>query len=180
MKTRKIAAWILIIFGGLFVSMALDQYVFNLNIERTGWFFHVVNAIGLILLLIIFTMINKIGLFISTHGKNDNIAQFTIDKLITNGLYAKMLHPIYQWILFVPFSVSLMSFSPSFIFIIAPIEVLIILLIIKYIDEPAARKKFGKEYDKYAKDKPRFCFKPSCLKLFKEVFYTKPKPFDYE
>jgi len=179
-KAIKITVWILIIFGGLFISMYLDKYVFDLEFEKPKWVYYSLNIPGLLLLLLLFNMINKIGLFISKHGKNDKIAQFKIDILIKDGLYANMRHPIYQCLLFVPFAISLMSTSPSFIFIIAPIDVLIILLLIKYVVEPEARKKFGQEYDDYKKDLPWFCFKQSCLKMFKEVFMTKLRISDLE
>jgi protein-S-isoprenylcysteine O-methyltransferase Ste14 len=41
---------------------------------------------------------------------------------------------------------------------------------IKTVEEPEARAKFGQAYDRYAGKLPWFCFKPQCIKaLLKKV-----------
>ena len=69
-----------------------------------------------------------------------------------------------------PFSVAFLAGSPSFILIIAPVEIVFMLLMIKLIEEPEAITKFGDEYCDYMKQTPWFCFRAECLKhLFQKV-----------
>jgi protein-S-isoprenylcysteine O-methyltransferase Ste14 len=81
-----------------------------------------------------------------------------------------MRHPMHLGLLFLPLSFAFLIGSPSFIFFIAPAEMVIMLLLIKFFEESEAIKKFDKQYIEYKKQVPWFCFKIHCLKeLFKDV-----------
>ena len=81
-----------------------------------------------------------------------------------------MRHPMHLGLLLFPLSFAFLTGSPSFIFIISPAEMLLMLLLIKLIEEPEAVRKFCDEYREYMKQVPRFCFRKECLKeLFKKV-----------
>ena len=69
-----------------------------------------------------------------------------------------------------PVGVAFLIASPSFILIIAPVEIVFMFIMIKLVEEPEAIKKFGSKYVKYMKKAPMFCFKLNCLKeLLKDI-----------
>jgi protein-S-isoprenylcysteine O-methyltransferase Ste14 len=61
-------------------------------------------------------------------------------------------------------SIAFLVGSPSFILIISPFEIILMLIMIKLLEEPEAIAKFGDEYREYKKMVPWFCFKIECLK----------------
>jgi protein-S-isoprenylcysteine O-methyltransferase Ste14 len=90
--------------------------------------------------------------------------------LVNQGVYKYMRHPMHLGLLFLPLSFAFLIGSPSFILFIAPAEMVIMLLLIKFFEESEAIKKFDKQYIEYKKQVPWFCFKIHCLKeLFKDV-----------
>lgn len=152
------------IVGGLFLSLYLDSHLLKLNVEHSGWLYNVVLGIGVILLVMMINFNRSIGRFLSKNGRKGDLPRMETNVLVKHGPYSLMRHPMHLALLFFPVSIALISFSPSFILIVAPIEIIFILIMIKLVEEPDARNKFGKEYDDYAKNLPWFCFKLSCLK----------------
>ncbi|MHA1228444.1 MAG: methyltransferase family protein, partial [Candidatus Hodarchaeales archaeon] len=87
----------------------------------------------------------------------------------TTGFWECMRHPMHLALLFFPLSVALILGSPTFIIILAPLEILIMLAMIKFIEEPEAISKFGDAYREYQKQVPMFNLRPECwLQLLKE------------
>ena len=54
--------------------------------------------------------------------------------------------------------------SPSFIFLIAPLEMLIIVILIKLVEEREALAKFSDDYRAYMKSTPMFSLRPDCIR----------------
>ena len=160
----KIIIWLLMIVGGLFLSLYLDANLLNVKVEHSGWLYNIVLALGVFLLVMMINFNKSIGRFLKKNGREGNLPRLQTNVLVKHGPYALMRHPMHLSLLLFPVSVALISFSPSFIFIVAPIEIIFILIMIKLVEEPDARNKFGKEYDEYIKGLPWFCFKISCLK----------------
>ena len=67
-------------------------------------------------------------------------------------------------LLLFPMSFAFLIGSLSFILIVAPAEIIFMLVMIKFVEEPEAIKKFGKDYVEYKNQLPWFCFKIDCLK----------------
>jgi protein-S-isoprenylcysteine O-methyltransferase Ste14 len=65
-------------------------------------------------------------------------------------------------LLFFPWSVALILGSPTFILVIAPLEMLFMLVLIKFVEEPEAIRKFGDAYRDYQKQVPMFNLHPTC------------------
>ena len=84
--------------------------------------------------------------------------------LVTDGLYALMRHPMHLGLLFFPLSVALLVGSPSFILIIAPLEMLLMVVMIKTLEEPEAIAKFGDAYREYRENVPMFCVRIACIR----------------
>jgi len=167
-KTRMLI-WILMLFGGLGVSFYVDILYFSDLFF--SWKFHLLTFIpGYALFQWVRRVSRNTGRLLARYGREGDIPRFETNKLVDVGPYALMRHPMHLGLLFLPLSVGLMAGSPTFITIVAPLEALGMLLMIKWIEEPEARRKFGEEYDKYIRNKPWFCFKPECLKaLWKDV-----------
>jgi len=110
------------------------------------------------------------GRTLAKYGRKGKIKRMETNVLVRHGVYKYMRHPMHLGLLFFPLSIAFLIGSPSFILIIAPAEMIMMLLLIKYFEEPEAIKKFGNEYLEYKNQVPWFCFNLLCLKeLLKEV-----------
>ena len=90
--------------------------------------------------------------------------RFETNRLVTTGYYACMRHPMHFGLLFFPLSVALILGSVSFILFIAPVEMVFMIAMIKFFEEPEAIRKFGQEYLDYKNRVPMFSLKWNCLK----------------
>ena len=68
-------------------------------------------------------------------------------------------------LLFFPWSLALLIGSPAFIAVIAPLEMIFMLVMIKVVEEPGAVRKFGEEYRDYMARTPMFNFHPECIRM---------------
>ena len=72
-------------------------------------------------------------------------------------------------LMLLPEGIAFLLNSFSYIFIYAPLNILIIFILIKKIEEPETIEKFGDEYIKYMKEVPFINLSLNCLKkLFTE------------
>ncbi|NPA43307.1 MAG: isoprenylcysteine carboxylmethyltransferase family protein [Chlorobi bacterium] len=163
--------WFLMIFGGLALAVWLDLRLFRSVF--LDWHFHVMSFIwGLILLYAVRRVSRNTGRTLARYGRVGRIPRFETNRLVDQGPYAHMRHPMHLGLLFFPLAFGLMAGSPCFVVCIWPLEVIFMLLMIKWVEEPEARRKFGEAYDEYAAKRPWFCLKPRCLKaLWKKVEY---------
>ena len=91
------------------------------------------------------------------------------NKLVRSGVYSCMRHPMHFGLLFFPLSLALIAGSVSFIVIIAPLEMILMVVMIKLLEEREAIAKFGEEYVRYMKEVPMFNLRPECLKKLFEA-----------
>ncbi len=170
MKSKyRLYGWFVMLIGGLIFSVAIDLIYFKSLFFNP--FFHLITFIvGIILLRVVLIISRNTGRTLAKYGREGEISRFETNVLVDKGPYAYMRHPMHLGLLFFPLSIALIFGSPTFIFIIAPVEMLIMLLLIKWIEEPEARRKFGEKYEEFTQNRPWFCFKWKCLKsLFKKV-----------
>lgn len=165
----RIFVWILMIFGGGAAGLYLDSSLFvgiRANIP-----FHIVSFVaGALLLLLVIRISRNTGRTLAKYGRHGNVNKMETNLLVRSGAYKFMRHPMHLGLLFFPLSFALLIGSPSFVLLIAPAEIVLMLLMIKFLEEPEAIRKFGKEYIEYKKGLPWFCFKKECLKeLLKDV-----------
>jgi len=113
------------------------------------------------------------GRFLAKHGREGNIPRFSTNILVTTGMYECMRHPMHLGLLFFPVSFALIIGSPAFITIIAPGEILLIILLVKLVEEPEAQRKFGEVYKSYKKTTPMFSLRKRCLKMLLDPYYKK-------
>jgi protein-S-isoprenylcysteine O-methyltransferase Ste14 len=163
-KNARIAIWLLFIFGGIALSLWLDSRFFATDFfpEKVAMLLRI---IGGTLFILAFYATGNVGRTLARHGRQaGDLPRMQTDRLVTTGIYRLMRHPMNQVLLSFPLSIALMLASPSFLLIIAPVEILAMLLMICTIEEAETRKKFGKDYDDYCARTPRFCFRFECLK----------------
>ena len=161
--------WIIMMLGGAAAGLYLDNCLFagiHASIP-----FHVVSFLGGALLLTLVVRISRnTGRTLAKFGRTGNVKKMETNLLVRSGAYKFMRHPMHLGLLFFPLGFALLIGSPSFILLIAPAEIVLMLLMIKFLEEPEAIRKFGNEYIEYKKELPWFCFKKECLKeLLKDV-----------
>ncbi len=159
----RIIMWLLMIIGGAMLSIHFDKIYFY------DWFnsltFHIITFIlGYILLRLVLRASKNTGRYLAAQGREGEIPRLQTNKLVTTGLYGCMRHPMHLGLLFFPLAFALLIGSPFFIFILAPLEMLLMVLMIKFSEEPHAEKKFGEAYRQYKKEVPFFNFSLDCLK----------------
>ena len=159
----RITVWIIFIFGGLITGIFLDIKLFP-NIWYS-WVWHIIFFIfGIFILRLVLIISRNTGRTLAKYGRKGELERMQTNRLVKKGIYSCMRHPMHLGLFLFPLSFAFLIGSLSFIIIIAPIEILLMLIMIFTIEEPEATKKFGKEYTDYKKEIPAFNFKPKCLK----------------
>ncbi|MEA3327996.1 MAG: isoprenylcysteine carboxylmethyltransferase family protein [Chloroflexota bacterium] len=164
----RILIWIIFLFGGSALGIWLDLQWFPALF--TNLFFHLVTLIvGILMLRLVVRASRNTGRALAKMGREGDIPRMETDTLVTTGFWECMRHPMHFALLFFPLSVALILGSPTFILILATLEILIMLAMIKFIEEPEAIIKFGDAYREYQKQVPMFNLRPECwLQLLKE------------
>ena len=155
------------IFGGGVLGYYLDYLIFK-NIH-TNIIFHIISFLIAMCLLFLMVKISKnTGRTLAKYGRKGKLERMQTNVLADQGIYKYMRHPMHLGLFLFPFGIAFLIGSPSFILIIAPVEIIFILIMIKFVEEPYTIRKFGDEYLEYKKQVPWFCFKMKCLKKLLE------------
>ena len=157
------------ILGGSILGYFLDFLIFE-NIHQ-NIIFHIVSLlIGIFLLFFVMKISKNTGRTLAKYGRKGKLKRMQTNVLANQGIYKYMRHPMHLGLFLFTFGIAFLIGSPSFILIIAPVEIIFMLIMIKFVEEPEAINKFGDEYLNYKKQVPWFCFKIECLKeLLKNV-----------
>ncbi|MEA3317959.1 MAG: isoprenylcysteine carboxylmethyltransferase family protein [Bacteroidota bacterium] len=159
----RIIIWITMILGGSVLGYYLDSLLFT-NIH-SNYIFHIISfCIAVCILFLMVNISKNTGRILAKFGRKGKLKRMQTNVLVTQGPYKYMRHPMHLGLFLFPVGVAFLVGSPSFILIIAPVEIIFMLLMIKLVEEPEAIKKFGDEYINYMQQKPWFCFKINCLK----------------
>ena len=164
----KILFWFLLIIGGIFLSSRLDKDLFEWKIAHNSIAYYALFVLGVFLLVTIINISRNTGRYLAKNAHDPGKGRGEINRLVTTGPYAMMRHPMHLGLMLTPMAVALIGASPSFILLVAPLEMMLIFILIKTVEEPQQIRKFGDEYRKYMKKVPMFCLKKPCLQeLFK-------------
>lgn len=159
----RIFVWVVLLAGGAAAGLYLDTVLFHGF--RINIFLHVVSfVIGVVFGWFVMRVSRNTGRTLAKYGRKGELGRMETNVLVVQGPYKYMRHPMHFGLLFFPLSVAFLSGSPSFIVLIAPAEIIFILLMIKFIEEPEAIGKFGQEYIEYKNQLPWFCAKLRCLR----------------
>jgi protein-S-isoprenylcysteine O-methyltransferase Ste14 len=81
-----------------------------------------------------------------------------------------MRHPMLFGLTLLPLGWALLLGSPTFITVIAPLEMFFIIIMVLIFEEMEVNRKFGKAYEVYREEVPMVSFKSECLRtLFKKM-----------
>ncbi len=167
----RILIWIIMIFGGLALSIYNDLKEFKSLFFNI--YFHLFTfVIGIYLMKLSFHAATVGGKELKRKGREGDLPRLETNKLVTTGIYECTRHPMLFGLTLLPLSFALIIGSPTFIMIIAPLEMIFIIFMVLTLEEAECRKKFGKDYEEYKKKTPIF---PKTKECFKKLFFEKIK-----
>ena len=159
----RIALWLIMLVGGGILGFFLDCLWFPGLCRDIGW--HVFSAVpGLILMKLVMASSKTTGRTLARHGRQGDLPRFETNTLVTTGPYGCMRHPMHLGLLFMPLALAMILGSPAFILIIAPLEMIFMVVMIMIFEEREASRKFGEAYTRYRNTVPAFNFRLDCLK----------------
>ena len=165
----RIFIWVLMLFGGGAAGLWLDARLFK-SWLMNPWFHAISFVIGIIMLKLLINSSRNTGRFLARLGREGDLPRMETNKLVTEGYYACMRHPMHLGLFFFPLAAAFIIGSLSFVLIIAPLEILFMIIMIKLYEEPQAVRKFGDEYLRYREQVPMFSLRQECLRaLFGKI-----------
>ncbi len=156
----RIVLWLVMLIGGAAYSLMRDWYtpIFS-NI-----LFHVISALfGIVVLKLAFRAAANGGREL-TKGRIGDIPRLETNRLVTTGIFSCMRHPMLFGLTLLPLGWALLLGSPTFITIVAPAEMLFIMLMVLIFEEMEVKRKFGEKYEAYKQEVPMVSFSKTCLK----------------
>lgn len=155
----RIVLWLVMLIGG-----ALYAYIIDKNdLLFHSLLFHLLSAlIGLYIILLAFRAAANGGKELAK-GRGENMPRLETNKLITTGIYQCMRHPMLFGLTLFPLGWALLLGMPTFITIIAPLEMFFIVFMVIVFEEMEVKRKFGDAYRAYARKVPMVSFKRHCL-----------------
>ncbi len=158
----RMAFWVLLIVGGLAAGVWLDLRLFPGIFSSPAW--HLFSlTLGLPLLQLVRRAAATTGRTLARYGREGDLPRFETNKLVRQGPYACMRHPMHLALLFFPLALGLIVGSLGFVLFVWPLEVLLMLILIKTVEEKEALAKFGDAYRRYMEEVPAFNLSPACL-----------------
>ncbi len=156
----RIVLWLLMIIGGALYAYSIDKNDFLFHSPL----FHLLSAlIGLFILRLAFRAAANGGKELAKE-RGENIPRLETNKLVTSGIYKCMRHPMLFGLTLLPLGWALLLGLPTFITLIAPLEMLFIVFMVTVFEEMEVKRKFGYDYKIYAQRVPMVSFKRSCLR----------------
>jgi len=161
----RVFLWFVMLFGGAALSIYKD---FNNPLFRS-LIFHILTAlVGLIITTLAFRSAANGGKELKK-GRIGNIPRLETNKLVTSGIYSCMRHPMLFGLTLLPLGWALLLGSPTFITIVAPLEMIFIVLMVIIFEEMEVKRKYTDAYEEYKAKTPMVNFSPTCLKqLFRK------------
>ncbi len=159
----RLSMWIIMIFGGIIGGFYLDSILFPHY--YFGIMYHIISfIIGVFLFYLVMRISRNTGRTLAKYGRRGELKRMETNVLADKGVYKYMRHPMHLGLLIFPPAIAFLVGSPSFILLIAPVEIILMLILIKFVEEPEAIAKFGEDYIEYKKQHPWFCFRKECIK----------------
>ena len=162
----RLLLWLVMIVGGAVYSLSRD---WDTELFESIWFHILTVMVGIVLLVLAFHAAANGGREL-TKGRVGDIPRMETNQLVTTGLYGCMRHPMLFGLTLLPLGWAFLLGSPTFITIVAPLEMLFIIVMVIIFEEMEVTKKFGKAYEMYRRNVPMVSFQYDCLKvLFKRL-----------
>ncbi len=156
----RILLWLIMLIGGAWYSIVQDinnPYFKNI-------YFHLFTAILGGFLIFLSFRASATGGRELTKGRVGDIPRLETNRLVTTGIYSCMRHPMLFGLTLLPLGWALLLGTPTFITIIAPFEMLFIIIMVLIFEEREVKGKFNNEYKAYCKKVSMVSFKLECIK----------------
>jgi protein-S-isoprenylcysteine O-methyltransferase Ste14 len=161
----RILLWLVMIIGGAVYAIAKD---WGMPLFENPLFHIASAALGIVLLVLAFRAAANGGREL-TKGRVGDIPRLETNRLVTTGIFSCMRHPMLFGLTLLPLGWALLLGSPTFITVVAPLEMLFIVAMVTIFEEMEVKRKFAKAYEEYRQDVPMVSFSQQCLKkLFKK------------
>jgi len=162
-RLLRILFWIVMLVGGIVTGFWLDLRLFYRWL--TNPVFHTVSFIlGLFLFRLVLNSSRNTGRLLARLGRDGDLPRMETNKLVTEGYYACMRHPMHLGLFLFPLALAFIVGSVSFIIIIAPLEIIVMIILIKLVEEPQAVRKFSEAYLQYREQVPMFSLRRKYLR----------------
>jgi len=156
----RIFLWIVMLFGGAILAVYIDRD----STLFESLLFHTISAfLGVFVIALSFRAAANGGRELRK-GRKGNIPRLETNRLVTSGIYSCMRHPMLFGLTLLPFGWALLLGSPTFITIIAPLEMLFIVFMVIVFEEMEIKRKFTYVYEAYRQKVPMVSFKVACLR----------------
>ncbi len=130
-----------------------DHYIFKSSLCHSHTCFYA----GILLILAGFAVASIGGRHLKIYGRSsDDLPRGTTDKLVTEGIYSYVRHPMFTAFIMILIGIGLALNSITFTFVMAPLGIAYILWFAYNVDEKEALEKFGDRYRDYKKQVPAF------------------------
>ncbi len=154
----RFLVWIVLVGGGIGVSLYVDRML-DWSCPRIPCL-----VVGLVLFGVILRAAAVTGRYLAVYGKSSSGRGFgEVDRLVDVGPYSCMRHPMHFFLSLLPISIGLIIGSPTYAFVIGPLETLFILLMAIVVDERESIERFGEKYLEYKRRVRAFNPDPRCL-----------------
>jgi len=102
----RIFVWFVFLIGGGIFGVIFDLKFFPEIFKNSA--FHLITFIlGVLLLKMVLRASKNTGRFLSKKGREGNIPRMETNRLVTDGIYGWMRHPMHLGLLFFPLSVAI-------------------------------------------------------------------------
>ena len=154
----RFAVWALMVGGGAVASKAWLDTLIPVDLNPL-----ISVPVGVGLLALIMWAARCTGRWLARYGKAEGAGFGEISRLVREGPYSCMRHPMHLFLSLFPIAVGLIIVSPSMALVLGPAETVLVLLMAVTLDERESTERFGDEYLEYRKEVPAFNLRPSCL-----------------
>ena len=161
----RFAIWFLL----LLTDVVLGKWIDHLLNLSCSWTLCVIAGSAIFVLIVRAAMVT--GRYLAVYG-NTRGKFGDIKRLVREGPYGCMRHPMHLFLSMTPIAVGLVSGSLGGALIVGPVLTLLILYMAVTIDERESLERFGEEYLEYRRSVPAFNLTPDCLKL---ALFQRPK-----
>ena len=123
------------IVGGSAAGLWLDSHLFHTWLTNP-WFHAISFVIGLTIFRLVMNSSRNTGKLLARLGREGDLPRMETNKLVSEGYYACMRHPMQLGLLLFPLATAFIIGSLSFVLIIAPLEILFMIIMVKLFEEP--------------------------------------------
>lgn len=133
------------------------------------------DIVGLLLLISAILLMSMSMMQLILHGQGLPISHLPPEKLVDRGIYQYLRHPIYTGFIFATAGTALVISSIGMLTVSLPMLILGILCYLRFYEEPALLKRYGRFYQEYTNRTPALIPRLIPSKLQRGYHYTRKR-----